>query len=226
MSMGLNERLRRCALNVYYRIKGMGVFALVPLFVLYIIIPVTNYSVFCYFQDMDMLYFNIITTCQYLVPICSVWYVLFILYHFVEETGNEILYIFSKGKLIDLILPYLLFSVLLLPLFSVYTRIFPELWFFYWKLCAINLAYLAFSYFAAFLVNSISISVIGILFYTICEIMINRNQNATYIYKEAVQDICSYMLSYIMPYIVVTVALILFAKIMQKKNINEYELYK
>lgn len=216
ISMGINERFRRCVLNGYYRIKGMGVFAFVPLLVLYIIIPVINYSVFQYFQDRNVLYYNIVTTCRYLVPVSSVWYVLFILYHFVEETGNEILYIFSKDKSIDLIFPYLLFVVLLLPLFLVYTKMFPELWFFYWELCMISLAYLAFAYFTAFLVNSISISVIGILFYTICNIMINSTRNTAYVYQEAAQDIRGYMLSAIIPYIVVAVVLIVAGKIMNR----------
>lgn len=214
--MRLDKWLYRHLLSGYYRIKGMGVFALIPLLVLYLLIPITNYAVFQYFQDINMLRSNIVTTCQYLVPICSVWYAIFILYHFVEESGNEVLYIFSKDKLADLILPYILYAVLLLPLFFVYTRMFPELWFFYIKLCAIDLAYMAFTYCAAFLLNSISVSVIGILIYTICEMMIHRNQNEEYIYSEAGQNISGYIFSNILPYIAAAVVLFILGKLMNR----------
>lgn len=68
----LREWLHRQLLNGYYRIKGMGVFIWIPVFVLYVLIPVTNYGVYQHFRDMDMLYSNIITVCQYFVPLCSV----------------------------------------------------------------------------------------------------------------------------------------------------------
>ena len=220
------EQIRSGMLNMYYRIKGMGVFALIPLLILYLIIPAINYSAFWYFRDMDMLYFNIVTTSQYLIPIVSVWYVLFILYHFVEQTGNEILYVFSMDKLTDLFFPYLFFSILMLPLFLVYTKLFPELWFFYGALLAVNFAYLAFSYFTAFLNNSISISVIGILCYTIFEIMIKRNLDDVYIYQEAAHHIGNYMRSCIVPYIAVAVVMLLLGRIIQKKGINRNKLYK
>lgn len=84
----------------------------------------------------------------------------------------------------------------------------------------ISLAYLAFAYFTAFLVNSISISVIGILFCTICKIMINSTRNTAYVYQEAAQDIRGYILSVIIPYIVVAVVLIVAGKIMNRVGVK------
>ncbi len=214
--MRLNKWLYRHMLSGYYRIKGMGVFALIPLLVLYILIPITNYAVFQYFQDMEMLRYNIVSICQYLVPICSIWHIIFILYHFVEESGNEVLYISFKDKLADLILPYILYAVLLLPLFFVYTRMFPELWFFYMKLCAINLAYMAFVYCATFMLNSISVSVIGIIIYTICEMIIHRNQNEGYDYFEEGQNFIGFIQSNILPYVVIAIVLFILGKLMNK----------
>lgn len=200
--MKLGQRFYKNLTNGYFRIKGMGIFALIPVLILYIFIPLINYAVYRYFENLDMLYDNVITVGKCLIPICSVWYILFILYHFIEEPGNEVLYIGKKGKLGELVFPYMVYLVMILPLFFVYTHFFPELWFFFLQLSMINFAYLSFAYCAAFLTNTILVSAVGILVYTIWDCMLNNNAQI-FIYKEAVENVGQFMKVIILPYIIV-----------------------
>lgn len=204
-------------LNTYYRLKGMGLFAMIPVIVMYIIIPVSNWAVFQYFRDMEMLYQNIILMCQNVIPLFSVWHVMFILYHFVEEPGNEVLYIFSKDKVKEFIVPYILYAILMLPLFFVYTRLFPKLWFFYLKLCAVNLMYMTFSYAAAFLMHSISVSIICILLYTIYQMSVYMSDMIVFHYEDVRLHWGEYVIQELVPSLVMS-----FIFLAIGKGLNKY----
>ncbi len=210
--MKLRRVLYRHCLNGYYRIKGIGIFAWVPVFVLYIFIPLANYAAYQYSGNIDMLYSNIVDVCRYLIPICSVWHAVFILYHFTEERGNEVLYISSKEKLADMAAPYALFLILLLPLFAVYISMFSELRFFLIQLLAINLFYLSFVYAAAFAAHTISVSVIGVLLYTIFDMMVHGNDNDAGIYFEAVYQTGIFIRTQVLPYVLAAIVLFVLGK--------------
>lgn len=215
--MVLKRKIQIEILNTYYRLKGMGLFAVVPAIVMYIMIPISNCAVFQYFRDMEMLYQNIILLCRNAIPLFSIWYVIFILYHFVEEPGNEVLYISSKDKVKELIMPYLLYAILMLPLFFVYTRLFPELWFFYLKLCAVNLMYMTFSYAVAFLVHSISVGVICILLYTVYQMSVRMSDAAVFDYKDASLHLGVYAMHELVPFLVMS-----FIFLAIGKGLNKY----
>ena len=202
--MKLGQWIYKNLKNGYFRMKGMGIFALVPIIILYVCIPLINYAAYQYFENPDVLYDNVITMGRYMIPICSVWYILFTLYHFIEEPGNEMLYLEKKGKLIDLVFPYFAYEVLLLPLFLIYTQFFPELWFFFLQLCMIDLTLLAFCYCTAFLANTISVGAIGVLVYMVFDWMMNNNNSRIFIYKEAAETPGLFMKGEILPYLLVT----------------------
>lgn len=167
------KSIRKHIVSGYYQMKGIGYFVLIPMTVLYLLIPLSNYAVYHFWGDLDMLYSNIIMVCQYMCPIFSVWYVFFILYHYVEVPGNEIFYVEGKNKISELIFPYTLYLILMLPLFVIYTRLFSDLWWLYFKLCIVNLLYVAITYSITFLTKKILLSVIVILLYTMLVIAEN-----------------------------------------------------
>lgn len=169
--MHIKRNIARNLKNIYWQLKGIGIFNLAPVLGLYVLIPLANLAAYGMRHDMDYLYVNIVKQCQIFCPILSVWYVIFVLEHCIEEPGNELLYIRHRNKLPELLLCYLAFQILLLPLFAVYTGMFPDLWWLYLKLCVIQLLYLGLAYFTAFLCRKITISVLAVLCYSISTVM-------------------------------------------------------
>lgn len=157
--------------NIYWQLKGIGVFKLVPVLGLYVLLPLTNLLSYRINADMDYLYTNIVKECQIICPILSVWCIIFLLEHCIEEPGYELLYIGQRNKLFELLLCYFAFVILMLPLFFVYTRMFSDLWWLYLKLCIIQLLYLALAYFMAFLCRKITVSVLLVICYSISAVM-------------------------------------------------------
>lgn len=157
--------------NMYFQLKGIGIFVLVPPVGLYLLVPLSNWITYEFYKDMDMLYMNILKECQFFLPLLSVWYILFMLEHYAEEPGHELLYVGGWNKLCQLLLPYVGFLLLMLPLFIVYTLLFPELWWLYLKLAIIQFLYLAAVYLLAFIAGKIVFCVMAVLCYTIYVIM-------------------------------------------------------
>lgn len=157
--------------NMYFQLKGIGIFVLVPLIGLYFLIPLSNWLTYQFYRDVDILYMSILKECQFYIPLLSVWYLLFLLEHLVEEPGHELLYVGGWNKLPQLLLPYGGFLVLMLPLFAVYTWLFPNLWWLYLKLAVIQFLYLAAVYMLAYSSGKIVFCVMGVLCYTIYVIM-------------------------------------------------------
>lgn len=175
-------KIQTLGLIEYYQIKGVGWFAFVPIIVLYILVPLVNYSSFLYFHDMDILYSNIIQTTQFLCPLCSVWYVLFILYHYVEQQGCEILYVGHKYILGNLSVVYCFSVLLLLPLFGVYYSMYSDMWWLYGKIVIVDLLYMLIAYAAAYWSGKIVISIVVLLCYSIFVVMSDMSEVKGIIY--------------------------------------------
>ena len=169
--MRIKRNIARNLKNIYWQLKGIGIFNLVPVLGLYVGIPLANLMAYSINHDMDYLYVNIVKQCQIFCPILSAWYVIFVLEHCIEEAGSELLYIRHRNKLPELLLCYLLFQILLLPLFVIYTGMFPDLWWLYLKLSVIQLLYLGLAYATAFLWRKITISTLIIVCYSISTVM-------------------------------------------------------
>lgn len=163
--------MKRLIMKSYYQLKGIGCLVWVPAAILYIMLPCVSYGVYSLFKDMDMLYSSILENSQYICPMFSVWYVLFILYHFVEQPGCEILYVKGRCKLPELALPYILYNLNMLPLFSISGYLFPEFRWLYVKLCGVNLLYVAAVYAVTYIFRSIVPSVTIVLLYSVLVFM-------------------------------------------------------
>lgn len=152
--------------SMYYQMKGISHFIWVPPIVLYILLPTIHYAVYSHNHDMDMLYNNILENAQYMIPLFSIWYVMFLLYHLVEQPGCELLYLTETLKLHNLILLYFIYVILMLPLFIGYTYLFSEFWWLYIKLCIVNLLYIMLVYAFTYIFRRIIPGILLVLFYT------------------------------------------------------------
>lgn len=169
--MCVKRYLEKSIWNLYFRLKGMGIMSFIPVFGLYGLIPVLNVLAYYFKNDKNMLYDNIVRMSQYLIPLFSVWIILFILEHCIEEPMHELLYMNNRIKLWELLLLYIGFCVLMLPLFVVYTRLFPELWWLYLKILVLNLFYLSSAYAVSYLFGKMIPAAVLVLYYTVYAVM-------------------------------------------------------
>lgn len=146
--------------------KGISHFVWIPPIILYILLPTVHYMVYLNWNDMGEVYSNILQNAQYFIPLLSVWYILFLLYHLVEQPGYELLYVTETIKLHHITLLYLFYNVLMIPLFIGYTYCFPEFWWLYIKLCIINLMYTLFAYTLTYMLRRIIPAILWLLFYS------------------------------------------------------------
>ena len=169
--MCIKEYLEKNIMNLYFRLKGIGITAFIPILGLYIFIPMINLCVYAFHKEMKYVLANILEVTQYFIPLLSVWWILFVLAHYVEAPMHELLYLKQRIKLGEVLELYGVFLVLMLPLFIVYTILFPELWWLYLKLVILNLVYLATAYCLAFLFGKRIPAVIAVVFCTAYIIM-------------------------------------------------------
>lgn len=170
--MRIARNLRKCIQGLWFQLKGIGVFVLVPVLVLYGLIPLINYLAYQFQIHVPgagdgMLYDNILRMTQYFIPLLSVWWSLFVLEHYVEAPSHELLYLDHRLKLGELLFLYVAFLILMIPLFVVYTRIFPTFWWLFLKLAVLNLFYLASAYCIAYMFGKLLPAILLVLFYTI-----------------------------------------------------------
>lgn len=174
--------MKKAIINSYYQIKGIGAFCWIPVFVLYILIPCASYCVYSNFQDKDELYEFFVEMSQYVCPIVSVWFLFFILYHFIEQPGCEVLYVDGIYKLPELLFPYILYAVLMLPLFGVYGWLFSNLWWLYLKLCVVDMLYAGIVYAASYFFRKIIPGIIVVLLYSVLVFMEGNGSAGSFTY--------------------------------------------
>ena len=73
--MRIKRDIVRNLKNIYWQLKGIGIFNLVPVLGLYVGIPLANLMAYSINHDMDYLYVNIVKQCHFLPDsVCLVCY--------------------------------------------------------------------------------------------------------------------------------------------------------
>jgi hypothetical protein len=152
--------------NLYFQLKGMGGAVWIPILVIYVFIPFSNFIVYVY-RDSEALIDNISKTVHIGVPFFSIWWILFVLEQMIEEPLSELQYLSQRNKLPELIILYDVYQVMLLPLFIVYTRISQDFWWLYLKMAILSIFYFSIVYCLSYVARSIIPSVLTVFLYTI-----------------------------------------------------------
>ncbi|MBO5470213.1 MAG: hypothetical protein J6A03_10830 [Lachnospiraceae bacterium] len=197
----------------YYRLKGIGILALVPFVYVLFCVPVINYSIWSSSGSYDMLYDNIILASQNIIPFFSVWNSIFLLFHFVEQSGNEVLYIDERNKFTDIVMSFLPYIVCMIPLFAVYSIFFRWIWMFFIKVSILCFAWLMLVYALTFLFGNISIGFICAMVISIVGV-ITPGLIPVYVdYRESVFHFKEYFLLEICPYAILALLFFLVGKL-------------
>lgn len=195
----MRNRVKAILRNAYLQMKGIGILKWIPVIIIYVFIPITYYAI--YESDTEMLMPNIISISRSLFPILAIWNEVCTLYHLVEKKGNEIYYVQKKSKLEEVTVGILLFLVLLLPMFIFYVKFYHNL---IWLCLAVAvkiICYSSYVYGSSFLVNKISLGVMGIILHTLLCMWLEEDENVYVMYYVEYYDKIQYLQREIYPYL-------------------------
>lgn len=165
----LNPYLTR----LFYHLKNIGGLSRVPMFVFIFLIPILNYMQYTRSGVGEELYLNIIRYGQWLMPLFSVWNVIFVLRESVESEGYELFYMTRHHlKKIDILGIFGMSFTFITLLFIVYGFIFPNMWFEYIRILSISFLFLNLVYGVTYLFKSITPTIMILILYVFGTIVV------------------------------------------------------
>lgn len=109
---------------LYLTLKGMGVIFFVPYIFIFLILPVATYMENLSGNNFDNLYYYSFVLIQILCPFFSIWWSLLGFREFIDGNGKEILLVYKKSILPELLLTYLLYFLHMIVVFAIYVFAF------------------------------------------------------------------------------------------------------
>lgn len=125
--MSIKERCIIRAERIYLQSRGIGIPMLIPVFVNYVILPLT---IFVLEKSGDYMKAEEYawTLAFLLIPLMSVWWVVLIMEKCLEEHG-ELFYLYERKKWVDILCYYSLYCLMIYPLCQYFmNRWFDEFW--------------------------------------------------------------------------------------------------
>lgn len=175
-------------LKKYLRLSFVGIkaqhkTALIPLIVVYLLVPALNLAVWKRYGIEYTLYINIIQFTQMLFPFFSVWWSFFTLREYTEGAGSELLYVCDKnGQSIMAVITWMIYIVMLIPLYIVYTACFTTMIFEFVRIVCESLLMLGILYLCVNLLHSTALSLIPIFAYLIVNVS-SKNESVFLFYS-------------------------------------------
>lgn len=112
--MSVKEKLKIWSERLKLQWRGCGKLMYVPLAVNYILLPVT-----AYIMARNSMYHDygnaFVEQMFYFVPVMSVWWIMLIMQEYVEGDGHEVLWVYNKNKVFDVLAYTVLYLISLLP---------------------------------------------------------------------------------------------------------------
>lgn len=168
--------------RLFLYFKNMKWMVLIPLIMADVLVPILAY--FSYIvEDIDFV--TVVMLSSYiLIPLSSCIWSLFILKEYVEGKGNELLYVGkNKVKLLDCLIPFLLFFVTIIIQFSFYIKIDNVFKFEIIRMFFVCFLYFSLTYCFAFLTKSIPLTLMALIIYDVLNVVFGlRMKNAFLIY--------------------------------------------
>lgn len=152
--------------RLFLYFKNMKWMTFIPLIMADVLVPVVAY--FSYIiEDIDFFTFVMLSS-YILIPLSSCIWSLFILKECIEGKGNELLYVGkNKLKLLDCLIPFLLFFVTIIIQFAFYISVDEAFKFGIIKLFLVSLFYFSLTYFFAYLTNSVPMTLMVLIIYDV-----------------------------------------------------------
>lgn len=113
--------------------------------------------------DRDLLFIQVCDFTQYLIPMFSVWWILFVLREYVEGEGNELLYVNRyKLKFFDILALFVFYLLCVGVLYLLFSIFVPHMYLEYIRIFCVCVFYFGFVYFFYFYNKELHSSAAGI----------------------------------------------------------------
>jgi hypothetical protein len=156
--------------------KSVGLLALVPFLILNCILPAISLLTYRKYGADTGFHVIVIQFAQWLMPLASVWLVIFVLREYVEASGSELLFVCkNRCKLADMLLLFSLPMLNILAWFIVYSCMLPALFFEFFRIFGICILFFGLTYALAFWTKTIFVPLLALLVYTITSIVTYKN---------------------------------------------------
>ncbi len=151
----------------------------IPIIFINIIIPLLSLLLYIKKGISDELSTNICQLYQVFIPFLSCWWIIFILRFYYEEPGSEILFVtFDRNKLLD-IFPLFFIMLLNITLTSLpYFFIIENFSSYFLRIILVCFFYFGFSYSVTMISKSITPTLIGLIIYTLSNILSPLSETA------------------------------------------------
>lgn len=152
--------------HFFLQLKGVGKLYFVPVFVLYIFLPLLILG--DYGASGDEIDSIFVTQCIFFIPILSVWWIFLVMKEYVEGEGKEVLYLNGHSKLIEVVMLYVYYVIHLMPFFAVALFIIPDVAIgLFFQMMLASFLYCGLGYLLLYLVKNIAIAFLPLMCYSI-----------------------------------------------------------
>ena len=171
--------------SLKYMMKSLGIISVIPIIVNNIITPIMVFITYQYYGMDEHTLNNIIYYVQILSPFFSTFWIYMNLIKYIDINGREIFYMKNKVKIKEVIMLFLVYTLLSSVPFIWYIKMYPKL---VWELIHLIIVYLflaSLAYFLSYLLKSVLYAIIPTLCYTFLSMtLLKNNKVAVWSYYE------------------------------------------
>lgn len=198
--------------------KSLRINLFLPILIADVFLPLI--CMFTYMGEHSRINFaqTVISFSMLIIPLCSVWWSIFINRYYIEGQGNELLYVCkNKIKTLDTLLSFVIFYFTSIIQFAAYINIDDSLVYEPLKLFIISLFYYASTQFFAFLTGSVAITLFSAFGYLLISFIITASGSQ---YIDLYDFSLEIFLTMYLPLIIVSAVLLIISIILNKKRIK------
>lgn len=163
-------------------VKGTGPFRMLPLFIVYIILPMMQYAEYLKEHSIERVKGRIMIDSQLYIPIASIINIIIILYVFFDYEGKEGIRFYERKLVRILLVPEVFFDLAIIPVFIYYYSLIDNTAVaLYLRCIMISAFYLACSVLLTWFFNGITMAIVScVVSTTLCVMELIYGVNISY----------------------------------------------
>ncbi|MFZ3591295.1 hypothetical protein ACOI1C_19150 [Bacillus sp. DJP31] len=176
--MGVKVVIKTHLVMTYLSLRNLKIYYFIPIFFMYLVIPALFFSEIAITGVGDILHLRVVETTQKILPLFSVWWIIFILREYIEGEGNEVLYVYEdlkRTKLLDILIVFIIYSLKITPLFILFSFFLDDMIFELLRVMIQCFFYSSLAYCLIYLTKSSAITFMFIMVYNFLVTYLNSS---------------------------------------------------
>lgn len=170
--------------RIFLQLKNLRFFLLAPPVALFVVPPLILIPLIQNKSAFESVYGLILQYSQTVLPLFSVWWIIFVSREYVESDGNELLYVFRPRTLFrEYLILFALYMLLLLSLFLFLSVIFPYIIPEYIRIFCICAMFFGITYSILYITGSMPLTFMIILVYSLINMVMPIERQNLFLYN-------------------------------------------